>query len=157
LIKYYLTPKAIKAGCKFEQPRQGDSGYDIYAERKIRLSPGEAQWVNTGLYVEIPSTGLYSRVGLIRDRSSMAAKDVYTFAGVIDSNYRGEVQIRMMYLPGGIDWVAAIDDEYIIKPGDKIAQMIIVQHLHWPTRKVESLQDLSQTKRGEDGFGSTGS
>lgn len=147
MIRYYLTPKAIKVGCKFEQPDQGNAGYDIYASEPATIRPRKSQWVVTGLYVQLPSTGLYPRVGLIRDRSSVAGRRLFTHAGVIDSSYRGEVKILIEN---------ASNRKYTIRPGDKIAQMIIVQHLHWPTRKVESLQDLSQTERGEDGFGSTG-
>ena len=148
MIKYYLTPKAIKAGCKFKQPSQGDAGYDIYASEKAIIPPGKSRWIFTGLYVEIPSSGLYPRVGLIRDRSSVADRLLFTHAGVIDSSFRG--MIKILIENTHTQKVATI------KAGDKIAQMVIVQHLSWPTKKVESLQELSQTERGEDGFGSTG-
>ncbi len=148
MIKYYLTPQAIKAGCKFEQPRHGDSGYDIYSSEQVTLNANKSRWIKTGLYVKIPSTGLYPRVGIIKDRSGFAGDTaIYTHAGVIDSQYRGEIKILLENTWAG---------PYIIKKGDKIAQMIIVQHLSWPTKRVNSREDLGQTKRGGDGFGSTG-
>ena len=150
MIKYYLTPKAIKAGCKFEQPRNLDAGYDIYSSKNRVLFPNEAIWVSTGLYLQLPSAGLYPRVGLIRDRSSMADQYVHTHAGVIDAGYRSEIKIRLIYQPPNSDMRFNID------AGDKIAQMIIVQHLAWPTQMVNSIGNLGKTKRGSDGFGSTG-
>lgn len=151
MIKYYLTPKAIRAGCKFEQPRQGDAAYDIYAAESVTIEPSESVWVDTGLFVRIPSTGLYPRVGIIKDRSGFAGdKGLFTHAGVIDSGYTGEIKILMENSHSNI-----LYDESI-KAGDKIAQMIIVQHLSWPTERVSLIDDLGRTVRGSDGFGSTG-
>jgi dUTP pyrophosphatase len=159
MIKYYLTPKALKAGCKFEAPRHGDAGYDIYAAKDATIYVGTSTWIPTGLYLQIPSSGLYPRVGLIRDRSSMAGKHVFTHAGVIDSSYRGEVKINMSYFPDPDKWIDRDDTSVLgfpIKAGDKIAQLIIVQHIAWHTQRVLSVEDLSETERGEQGFGSTG-
>ena len=148
MIKYYLTPKAIKAGCKFEQPAQGDSGYDVYSAEQVTLNGNQSKWIKTGLYLKIPSTGLYPRVGIIKDRSGFAGDNaIYTHAGVIDSQYRGEIKILLENTFAGT---------YVIKRGAKIAQLIIIKHLAWPTKRVDSVDELGQTKRGSDGFGSTG-
>jgi dUTP pyrophosphatase len=83
--------------------------------------------------------------GIIKDRSSMAAKRVYTSAGVIDAGYRGEIIVLLR------------DDnssEYVIKGGDKIAQIVPLKSIECI---VEEAEDLSTTSRSDGGFGSTGS
>lgn len=142
MIKYHLEDYAIAAGCKFEKPNSGDAGYDIYASENSFIFP-VATPVFTGLYVEIP----YGHVGIVKDRSSMALDDVVTHAGVIDSSYRGEVQVIMS---------TNADDTGVIVSGQKIAQLLIVPVLSAYGTKMVSLDELTQTTRGDKGFGSTG-
>ena len=145
-IRYTLTPQAIAAGCVFEIPAPGDAGFDIYASEGATLgAQGDSKWVNagwipTGLHIEIPR----GYVGIVKDRSSMAAAGVYTHAGVIDSGYRGEVKV---YLENGTPI------KYTVQPGQKIAQIVIVPYFARETVKVDVLGD---TERGDKGFGSTG-
>jgi len=85
-------------------------------------------------------------VGLIFPRSSISKTDHYlrNSVGVIDSGYRGEIKIRMSTpLLGGVEY----------KEGDRIAQLIIMK-LPWVN--IEEVEELSDTDRGEGGFGSTG-
>ena len=149
-LRYYLSDDAVLAGCIFEKPADGDAGYDICASEETYLfgrrdlkGASHRAGVKTGLHVEIPD----GYVGLIRDRSSMANKVIYTHGGVIDSSYRGEI-------------IVMLDNQnfsaYKILAGQKIAQMVIVPVLTLETEEVSSIDDLEETERGDNGFGSTG-
>ena len=143
MIKYHLEDYAIAAGCRFEKPADGDSAYDIYSSIYIELFD-DVSHVHTGLRIEIP----HGHAGIIKDRSSMASQNVVTHAGVIDRDYRGELIIVMS--------MANADGYYEIEPGDKIAQLLIVPVLSTYGTKQVSLDELTQTERGDKGFGSTG-
>ena len=96
----------------------------------------------TGLAMEIPE----GYVGLVFPRSSISKTDHYlrNSVGVIDSGYRGEIKIRMSTpLLGGVEY----------KEGDRIAQLVIMK-LPWVN--IEEVEELSDTDRGDGGFGSTG-
>lgn len=119
----------------------GAAGYDLRSTLKWVLYPGEQKPIPTGFAWAIPK----GFVGLIRDRSGLAVRNrVTTVAGVIDSDYRGEVAAVM---------VNEGDKPLSIEPGDRIAQMVIVPCLLVPC--VES-DALLETLRNVGGFGSTG-
>lgn len=141
-MKYHLTQKAKDVGCKFEVPRMGDAGYDLYAAKSYFIPAGEQMLVETGLYVEIPR----GYVGIVKDRSSVASRRLYRHAGVIDESYRGEWKIPVSN--GGI-----FPKE--IAAGSKFAQVVFFEYLDEETEEVP-LEDLEKTNRGQDGFGSTG-
>lgn len=122
------------------------AGYDLYAcipEASVSFAGGETMKINTGIAMEIP-TGY---VGLVFPRSGLATKRGLRLAncvGVIDSDYRGEIM------------VAVYNDSKEIQTlnhGDRIAQIAIMPHLSVEFEETNSLED---TKRGENGFGSTG-
>ena len=117
-----------------------DAGIDLYAYGAVTITPHVTVPVLTGIAMEIP-TGY---VGLIWDKSSVGAKGVKTLGGVIDASYRGEVKVIMHNLT---------DTEAHFEHGQKIAQMLI-QKVELPT--IEEVSELSNTVRGEGGFGSTG-
>ena len=122
-----------------------DLGYDVFALESLALGPHQTVRIRTGIAVEArhPVTG--SPLGLlVRDRSSMAARGLATTAGVIDSGYRGEVQIVMTNLGDG-----SIE----INAGEKIAQMIPVPILTGLVHEVESLEASAREGKG---FGSSG-
>lgn len=153
-LLYYLDDDAIITGCTFDKPRDGDAGYDICSCRSVYLygmdnrrgnyvnKSNNRAIISTGLHVQIPE----GFVGLIKDRSSMAAKALTISGGVIDSSYRGEIKVIMQNNHYG---------GYQIEPGTKIAQMIVVPVLDLDTHMVDSLDELDETERGEQGFGST--
>jgi dUTP diphosphatase len=119
-----------------------DIGYDLYANQDLVLTPGQVHRVTTGVAVEGEAAG--APVGfLVRDRSSMASRGVFTHGGVIDSSYRGEVVVLMTTL-------AAV---YEIHSGDKIAQLVPVPVL---TGAVSVTPELAIGARGSRGFGSSG-
>lgn len=154
-IKYFLNDNAIMAGCIFDSPRDGDAGYDIRASQDVYLwgmdwhkglnknGSNHRAVIPTGLHVQIPD----GFVGIIKDRSSMAAKAITVSAGVIDPSYLGEIKVILQnnHYAG-----------YKIRAGDRIAQMIVVPYLFANTESVDSVYDFEETERGEDGFGSTG-
>ncbi len=120
---------------------KGDAGFDLASAENYLLSPGNKIIVNTGLQMEIPD-GYW---GNIRDRSGLAAKKaIHVLAGVVDSHYRGEIKVVLINLG---------KENFEIKKGDRIAQMIITPYEDY---EIEEVSDLSETERGESGFGSTG-
>jgi len=119
----------------------GDAGMDLYSAENYLINPGEKQIISTGIATEFPK----GYVALIWDRSSLAAKQGLTvLAGVIDYSYRGEWKVVLFNTS---------KNPYQIKRGDKIAQALI-QPVYNP--KIIEVQELSNTERGKNGFGSTG-
>lgn len=119
----------------------GDAGLDLFANENVILEPGKAKAVKTGIAVEIPCES----VGLIWDRSGLATKSkITTMAGVIDSNYRGEVEVVMLNTG---------DQDYSVIVGDRIAQMLVQPVYAVDVAEVDELQESS---RGANGFGSSG-
>jgi len=120
---------------------EGDAGMDLYSTNDLNILPAEIVICETGIAMAIPS----GYVGLIWDKSGIAFKGgIKTMGGVIDSSYRGEIKIILKNLS---------NHEYIIKKGDKIAQ-ILIQKIEVPI--IEEVTELDNTKRGQEGFGSTG-
>lgn len=121
------------------------AGADLYAcvDNEVLLKSGERTLVPTGIAIEITEEG-YG--GFVFPRSSVASKHGVSLSncvGVIDSDYRGEVKIPV---------INHGKDDYVIKCGDRIAQLVIM-----PIDLCEYEEDeLSDTARGEGGFGSTG-
>lgn len=121
--------------------RGHDLGYDLYAAEAITIPARGMAKVKTGIAVEFTS----GHGALLRDRSSMASRGLAVTAGVIDAGYRGEIQIVMHNL-GARD--------VNINAGEKIVQMIPVRPETW--FPVEEVEQLTETARGANGFGSTG-
>ena len=141
-LRYFLDPSLKGRGIRFGSPRQGDAGFDLKAAQDMILESGGQCLVPTGLKLAIPE----GWVGLVKDRSSLASRRIYTHGGVIDAGYRGEVKIILSN--HGCQSLQ-------ILAGDKIAQLVVSPCL---TRSVEAEHeaDLGATERGESGFGSSG-
>lgn len=120
------------------------AGYDVRSsDSDFVLSPGEIRAVSTGFVMEIPE-GLECQV---RPRSGLAARHGITLPnspGTIDPDYRGEVKVLMQN---------AGRDPVTIRRGDRIAQLVFTR---FEAPGVEEADVLSDTRRGEGGFGSTG-
>lgn len=129
-----------------QKQTDGAAAYDVYAAESKVIKKGERAAVATGLTVEIP-VGYYLSV---RPRSGLAIKKGVTCIntpGTIDSDYRGEIFILLVNLG---------TEDFDIQAGDRIAQILPEKEI--PALWVEvSKEDISQTERGEGGFGSTGS
>lgn len=118
----------------------GAAGADLRASEALTLEPGARAAVPTGLFLEIPA----GHVGLVWPRSGLAVRHgIDTLAGVIDSDYRGEV--RVVLVNHGHESVR-------VEPGDRIAQLLV--------QRVERARfeaaTLARSERGDGGFGSTG-
>lgn len=122
---------------------QGSSGCDVKSAVDVVIPAGQRSIVPTGLKLEVP-VGFEAQV---RPRSGLAAKHgitVLNSPGTIDSDYRGEVKVILLNTS---------DEDFIIKKGDRIAQLVFSQVYRAIFKKDLS---LTQTDRGTGGFGSTG-
>ena len=120
------------------------AGMDLFAhlEEEITLKSLERKLIPTGLFLEIPA-GFEAQ---IRPRSGLAIKNgitVLNSPGTIDADYRGEIGVILVNLSA---------DNFIIKNGDRIAQMIIAKY---ETITWQEVTEINETERGEGGFGST--
>lgn len=117
------------------------AGYDLFTCVEQRLDPGLNK-IALGFSMQIPP-GHYARIAC---RSSLAANNMSVEAGVIDEDYRGEVVVMLRCRD-------KCRDRRLVSVGYKIAQMIITPYAK---PQVEEVDSLSDTERGEGGFGSTG-
>jgi len=123
----------------------GSSGMDLvaYIKNKITINPGKTAIVPTGIAVAVPKNYEIQ----IRPRSGLAAKksiSVLNTPGTIDSDYRGEIKIILINLS---------KKSYVVKSGDRVAQMILCPVAKGKLREVKN---LPKTVRDKGGFGSTG-
>ena len=128
-----------------EYKTSGSSGMDLMAflDNEVQIKPYNSALVPTGLSIAIPNDYEIQ----IRPRSGLAAKSnisVLNTPGTIDSDYRGELKI-ILFNHG--------KDNFIIKNGDRVAQMVLAPVLKMEFEEVDS---LPETIRGQGGFGSTG-
>lgn len=121
------------------------AGMDLRADidEPITLGSLEKAMVPTGLHIELP----YGYEAQVRPRSGLAAKHgitVLNSPGTIDADYRGEIKVILVNLS---------KEPFVIKRGERIAQMVIARYekIEW-----EQVCELSDSERGEGGFGSTG-
>ncbi|HAH57050.1 MAG: dUTP diphosphatase [Lentimicrobium sp.] len=128
-----------------EYATEASAGMDLRANNStaILLGPLERALIPTGLFIELP-VGYEAQ---IRPRSGLAARSGITILnapGTIDADYRGEIKVIMVNLSS---------EHFEIKPGERIAQMVINRHEKAAWEEVKSLND---TSRGSGGFGHTG-
>ena len=121
------------------------AGMDLRANisESLTLKPLERVIVKTGLFIALPA-GLEAQV---RPRSGLAAKKgitVLNSPGTVDADYRGEIGVILVNLS---------NEDFLIRDGERIAQLIIAKHEQITWKEVSV---LDKTKRGEGGFGSTG-
>ncbi len=121
------------------------AGMDVRAalEQPVTLGPGQRTLVPTGLRMQLPS-GYECQV---RPRSGLALKKgitVLNTPGTVDADYRGEIGVILINLS---------QEPFVISPGERIAQLVVKQYTRIEWEPVES---LDETKRGDGGFGHTG-
>jgi dUTP pyrophosphatase len=117
-----------------------DAGLDLYSIERVRIPAGEGALLRTGVAMEIPE----GYVGLVTDRSSLARRGLKTGGGIIDAGYRGEVHVIVRNVT---------QDSIEIELGERMAQMLIL-----PIARPEATwsEELTESRRGTGGFGSTG-
>ena len=135
-------PTLVDAGGSLpEYASPGAAGADLRASESVEIAPGDRAAVPTAVRLQIPP----GHVGLVWPRSGLAVRHgIDTLAGVIDSDYRGEVRVVL---------VNHGDAPFRIAPGDRVAQMLV--------QRVEraaftAAAGIDETDRGGGGFGSTG-
>jgi len=123
---------------------EGDAGMDLLSAVDLEMKPGERALIATGIAIEIPD----GYAGFVQPRSGLAINHgigVVNSPGLIDSNYRGEIKVILINMDK--------EETFRIRREDKIAQLVI--------KKVESptfvvVDELNDSKRGKNGFGSSG-
>lgn len=147
-MKLKIKPLSEKIGKEIPLPYYATAGaaaLDLHAclDEPITIPPGGQAMVPTGIAAAIP-TGY---VGILAVRSSMGVRHGLTLTngiGVIDSDYRGPLGVALYNLS---------QTPYTIQSGDRIAQLMVVPVIR---EKIEVVEELPPTQRGEGGFGSTG-
>lgn len=129
--------------CIPSKAHDGDAGFDVFNALQIEkaLGPGEYFKFPLGFAIEIPE----GWCALIQARSGLASLGLTTIGNVIDSTYRGEVHAIVLNASNAVRYIA---------PGMKIAQMLIIPCYTGIT--LNFVKELTPTKRGQQGFGSTG-
>lgn len=132
-----LNPEAKLPTYNYE----GDAGMDLYADETVTVNPGEIGRIKSGIAVEIPN----GYVGLCWDKSGKSINHgIKVLAGVIDCGFRGELVMGVINLS---------KDPYVFEKGHKVMQMLI-QKVEYA--QIEEVENLSESIRGEKGFGSSG-
>lgn len=143
-MKYELKIRKINEKAVIPNyAHEGDAGLDLYSVEKLVLNPGERGLVHTGIQIELPE----STEAQIRPRSGLALKNgitVLNSPGTIDEGYRGEI---------GVIIINHGQETFVVEEGMKIAQMVVK-----PVYRVNvvEVEDLSDSERKENGFGSSG-
>ncbi len=119
---------------------EADAGYDLYSTVDRELKPKGWTKIDTGVHFEIPK----GYVGFIKSKSGLNVKFGITSEGVIDSGYTGSVVIKLYNHSY---------KSYFINKGDKISQIVFLPIY---TPELEVVDDLEETERGNNGFGSSG-
>ncbi len=143
-----LRVKKLENHKELKMPKyetSGSAGLDLTAaiDEDITLKPGETTLVKTGLAIALEK-GYEAQ---IRPRSGLALKNgitVLNTPGTVDSDYRGEVCVIL---------INHSKKDFVIKRGERIAQMVIAKH---EQAEIKVVEELDETARGEGGFGSTG-
>ncbi|UFJ42179.1 dUTP diphosphatase [Brevibacillus humidisoli] len=145
-----IKPLSPLIGSELPLPRYatpGSAGLDLAAciDQEIVIEPGQRAKVPTGLAFQMPDAGV---VGLVFPRSGNAWKygvSLTNCVGVIDSDYTGEIQVILQNLDS--------EQPFVVKRGDRIAQLVFVPVFQ---AQLTVVDELTETKRGAGGFGSTG-
>ena len=121
----------------------GDAGMDLSACERVELGPGERSLVPTGIAVAIPE----GFAGFVQPRSGLAAKhgiSIVNTPGLVDSGYRGELKVILLNTDE--------HEAFVVEPGMRIAQLVIVP---LPEVELVEVEELPESERGVRGFGSS--
>lgn len=147
-MKLQIKPVSDKIGRSIPLPYYATAGaaaIDLHAclDEAVVIPAGGQAMIPTGIAAAIPE----GYVGIMAVRSSMGIRHGITMAngiGVIDSDYRGPMSVGLYNLR---------EEDYVVQPGDRIAQLLVVPVL---CPELEIVSELPETERGTGGFGSTG-
>lgn len=142
-MKINIINKSGLALPQYETAHAAGMDMRAFVTEEIIIKPMQRILVPTGLHIELP-VGYEAQ---IRPRSGLAYKhgiSIVNSPGTIDADYRGEIKVLLINLS---------DTDFVVNNGDRIAQMVIAKH---ETISWESAEELSDTARGEGGYGHTG-
>lgn len=117
-----------------------DAGFDLYAPHGEYIIENDWAIFDTGVHIEIP----VGYVGMIKSKSGLNVKHGLTSEGVIDAGYTGSIVVKLYNHS---------EDSYRVHRGDKISQLVIIPCY---TPELEQVDELEDTERGSNGFGSSG-
>lgn len=138
--------RIVKAKCTGHKPSYANNkaaGLDLRSNTDVTIEPGGIVDIESKLAIQLPS----GHFGMVVARSGLSYKrqiKLINDVGIIDEDYRGNIGIRL---------VNEGEESYHIKSGDRIAQMIIIPYKQV---ELEYVDELEETERGSEGFGSTG-
>jgi len=142
-MKINIINKSGLALPQYETAHAAGMDMRAFITEEMVIKPMQRTLVPTGLHIELP-VGYEAQ---IRPRSGLAYKhgiSIVNSPGTIDADYRGEIKVLLINLS---------DTDFVINNGDRIAQMVIAKH---ETVSWESVEELTDTARGEGGYGHTG-
>lgn len=117
-----------------------DAGADLRSPVDALIPPGSSRVIDTGVHIQLP----HGYVGMLKSKSGLNVKHDITSEGVIDEGYTGQIKVKLYNFS---------DYPYAIERGDKITQLVIIPCEYMDFDVVEELDD---SERGGEGFGSTG-
>jgi len=133
--------KLLKEGAKMPKYHHiGDVGMDMYAMETVTIKPGENYRFWHGFALEFP----VGYAGIVKDKSSISKMGLHSLGGVFDAGYRGEYNTHLVNLS---------DKPYTVEEGDKVGQLLLIPVAF---AEFEETDTLSESDRGDKGFGSTG-
>ena len=135
-MDYYLDEGAFAP----EYAHSTDAGMDLRTPKTVRVPAHSSAIIDTGVHLQIPN----NFVGFLKSKSGLNVKHDIVGEGVIDSEYTGSIHVKL-YNHG--------DESYVIEVGDKISQLVILP-IHTPDLVL--VEELEETDRGNNGFGSAG-
>ncbi|WP_432711908.1 dUTP diphosphatase [Pedobacter sp.] len=142
-MKINIINKSAQPLPQYETAHAAGMDMRAFLENEIVIKPLQRVLIPTGLHIELP-VGYEAQ---IRPRSGLAYKhgiSIVNSPGTIDADYRGEIKVLLVNLS---------DTDFVVNNGDRIAQMVIAKH---ETITWETVAELSDTARGEGGYGHTG-
>jgi dUTP pyrophosphatase len=122
----------------------GDAGLDLVSCERHEIGPGQRAMVGTGIAVAIPD----GHAGWVTPRSGLATRHGITIVntpGLVDAGYRGELRVILHNTD--------LEDPFVVEPGMRIAQLVVVAV---PAAELREVDELPASERGEGGFGSSG-
>ena len=124
-----------------EKAHRADAGYDLRTPERVVLRRHDRICIDTGVHMQIPD-GWY---GQLFSKSGLNAKhDIVSLGGTIDSSYTGSIVVKLYNLG---------EEDYVFEAGDKIVQIVLMPCGNFYMTQVD---ELEETERGDNGFGSTG-
>lgn len=137
--------KKLSPDAKIPDKAAGDVGYDLTSIESVHISAHSTLAISTGLQLANAFCDVSSFMK-IEGRSGLASRGIFPVGGIIDNSYRGEIKVLLHN---------STNDTYEIKSGHRIAQLVCYCMPN-SVRFIEEMSDVSETDRGENGFGSSG-